>query len=38
MLGDHSITKKKQLFQLKNAPCFDRIDFFKKIKQTPIQK
>ena len=31
MLGDHSITKKKQLFQLKNAPCFGRIYFIKKI-------
>ena len=38
MLGDHSITKKKQLFRLKNVPCIGRIDFIEKIKQTPILK
>jgi hypothetical protein len=28
----------KQLFRLKNVPCFGRIDFIEKIKQIPILK
>jgi len=28
----------KQLFRLKNVPCFGRIVFIKKIKQTPMLK
>jgi hypothetical protein len=28
----------KQLFRLKNVPCFGRIVFIEKIKQTPMLK
>jgi len=38
MIEDHSIIKKKQLFQPKNIVYLGSIDFIEKIKQIPILK